>query len=483
MEQDLVMYSVIIPVYNVELYLRKCLKSVCSQCTENMEIILIDDGSTDDSGLICREYEAVYSIVTYIRQENAGLGAARNRGLLMAQGKYVIFLDSDDYWCENCIEQIQTCLIEGSRLDIVYFDAEVVYDNENVSRNDEYDARIYHRKGKIREEIYTGCQFFNETYPQYFNVSACTALFRREFLLNNKILFPQDVLYEDNLFSLKAVLKADQVKYLSQRLYVRRYRDRSIMTSRLDREDIRNGEKIFQIVMDYIESEKGSYEEIVFRKVADFALSLAHSFWQKCSLYAEEQSDIRQIKENVYRRVYDFFKQRERSVFKLEEWGIFILFSMYLKKDFEDICMAEQILQREKLSSMYEFVVQCKKGYSEKVDIKLMKLSILNTDKKVGIYGKGNHTKQLLYRLGYLGELPDQLFIIDSNSMSDTERFEGYPVINIRNVPEDTELVLISSFLYEKEMFDTAKKYLPECIRVERMYQDEIREICWEWLI
>ena len=90
--------SVVIPVYNVEKYLRECVDSVINQTYRHIEIILIDDGSTDSGGDICDEYMSTDSRIRLIHQENHGLGNARNVGLRDATGKYIIFLDSDDYW-------------------------------------------------------------------------------------------------------------------------------------------------------------------------------------------------------------------------------------------------------------------------------------------------------------------------------------------------------------------------------------------------
>ena len=91
--------SVIVPVYNVEKFLPRCIESLQAQIYENIQIILVDDGSTDGSGKICREYADRDDRIHLIRQENAGAPAARNRALRMAQGKYVYFMDSDD-WAE-----------------------------------------------------------------------------------------------------------------------------------------------------------------------------------------------------------------------------------------------------------------------------------------------------------------------------------------------------------------------------------------------
>lgn len=457
----MIRFSVVVPVYNVEQYLIECLESIIHQNTEGIEVIIVDDGSTDGSGQICKAYEAAYSAIKYIRQENAGLGAARNVGFLHAQGEYVIFLDSDDYWREDCVDKLWECLVKHPFLDIVYFDAEVVCESEGIKHDKEYDARMYDRKGKVKERIYRGEEFFCETYPEYFNVSACMAAYRRKFLEESGICFPENVLYEDNLFSLKTALKADYVAYLPQKLYVRRYRADSIMTRRMDEKCILDFAKMFGMVMDFSEKEKGKHEEIVFRKIMDFSCMRAYVFLQKYSEYAGTRTDILQMKNEVCNRVITLLRQKERGNLHLEEWNIWILIGQYLGDD--------------------RFVLEGKRGYKAKVEEKIKELPFFRL-KKVGIYGGGKHTRELLLEARRLGPIPAELFVIDSNATSGEYEFEGLPVMNIHDVPIDSEAVVISSYLYEKEMYDMAVKNLPEHMEIVKLYQNEIRELCWGWI-
>lgn len=461
MEQDLVRFSVIIPVYNVRQYLTACMESVVHQNTEGIEVIVVDDGSTDDSGKICMEYALRYPFVQYIRKENGGLGAARNTGLSHAVGKYVVFLDSDDYWSGNCIEALWKCISENAYPDIVYFDSQIICESEEIIRDQEYDSRMYHRKGRIKGTIYQGAEFFCITYPRNFNVSACMAAYRRLFLVESGIRFPAHVLYEDNLFSLKSVLRAERVVYLPERLYVRRYRESSIMTSKKNEKSIQEAAKIFDLVMDFAEGEQGKHEKIVFRKILHFAGMLAYSFLQKCYEYDTEQDEIIQKKNEVCTRILAAFREKGRENLYLEEWFLLTIIGQYLKKDV--------------------IVMEGKQGYRAKAGETIKELPFFHTDRRVGIYGMGNHTKELLSASRHLGRISADLFVIDSHM--ECGSFEGLTVLNVRDVPADTEAVVISSFLYEQEMYEMAVQYLPKDIKIVRMYQDEIREVCWEWLV
>ena len=104
--------SIIIPVYNIEKYLKKCLDSVVNQTYQNLEIILVNDGSTDNSGKICEEYKRADSRIVLIHKENEGLSMARNTGLDIASGEYIFFVDSDDYISENMLETLYNSLLE-----------------------------------------------------------------------------------------------------------------------------------------------------------------------------------------------------------------------------------------------------------------------------------------------------------------------------------------------------------------------------------
>ena len=105
--------SVIVPVYNVEKYLRQCLTSLVNQTYKNIEVVMVDDGSKDSSGLICDEYAINYQNFSVVHKKNAGLGMARNTGLDNIKGKYVFFLDSDDYIDNNFIEVLYKNLLKS----------------------------------------------------------------------------------------------------------------------------------------------------------------------------------------------------------------------------------------------------------------------------------------------------------------------------------------------------------------------------------
>ena len=140
--------SVVIPVYNVEKYLRECVDSVLIQSYTDLEIILVDDGATDSSGKICDEYVATDKRVKVIHKENGGLSSARNIGLDSSTGQYVYFLDSDDYIEPNTIKVLINTIRE-SEADFVFFDGHIFYeDSVDIRPTNNY----------IREKRYETCK-------------------------------------------------------------------------------------------------------------------------------------------------------------------------------------------------------------------------------------------------------------------------------------------------------------------------------------
>lgn len=220
--------SIIIPVYNVEKYLKQCLNSAINQRLKEIEIIAVNDGSTDNSLNILREYENKFKNFIIINQENKGLSGARNSGLKVAKGEYVYFLDSDDYiseeLCENCYKECK-----NNRLDIIMFDAEVFYDENSLKSNHEFD---YDRHKKLQSEVINGINLYEELLRKdIYRSQVCTYFYKREFLIKNNIKFYSGILHEDELFTAKVLLLCEYIKYIPEKFFFRRVRSNSIMTS------------------------------------------------------------------------------------------------------------------------------------------------------------------------------------------------------------------------------------------------------------
>lgn len=145
--------SVIIPVYNVEAYLTKCINSVLTQTYKNYEILLIDDGSTDKSGLICENYANKYKNIYAFHKNNSGLGLTRNYGLNRAKGEYVTFIDSDDYVNKDYLKKLITPIFHDHNVDTVVGGFVQVNNSDNKLYKEEYNYQVYTNKN-VKEKMF-----------------------------------------------------------------------------------------------------------------------------------------------------------------------------------------------------------------------------------------------------------------------------------------------------------------------------------------
>lgn len=229
------MISVIIPVYNVEKYLRKCLDSVVSQTYRDIEIILVDDGSTDFSGSICDEYALKDRRIQVYHETNKGVSNARNKGLQIAKGEWVLFIDSDDWidtqLLEVCWERI--CKVEDA--DICFFGHKEVVDTGKSQIKEETNACT---KLVCRDD-FLGLQYriFNRDRfaccdKKLIKLSSPCKLYRRELLISNRIFFPETLVNgEDGIFNLYAYQYARCGICVEKVLYYYRIHNNSVTQS------------------------------------------------------------------------------------------------------------------------------------------------------------------------------------------------------------------------------------------------------------
>ena len=189
-------YSVIIPVYNVEKYIDRCLKSIISQNYDDLEIIVIDNGSTDSSGSICDTYASEYSNISVYHIENHGVSAARNFGLAKAQGEFICFVDADDYLVGNLFSNMENQLDSG--LDLLVFS---YYNSleKNLSETTR-SAKILPIEGKKDRNQFIA--LFTELFLSDMMYTVWNKIYRREFLEEHRIMFEQYELGEDVRFNL-----------------------------------------------------------------------------------------------------------------------------------------------------------------------------------------------------------------------------------------------------------------------------------------
>lgn len=277
--------SVIIPVYNVSKYLKQCVDSVLNQTYRNLEIILVDDGSTDCSGVICDQYAQTDQRVIVIHKENGGLSDARNTGLEVAKGEYIGFVDSDDFIHPD-MYKILSKLLEEKKADIASANWQSFFDGKE---NDICESRT----GKVLVfEHIESLEFLIYGKDKYkISFSVWDRLYRKNVVEN--FYFPKGKCYEDIVWSAKVFYEAKKYVYIDKDLYYYRRRDDSIVGS-----DSKYGisERVITDEIPQIEEQIHFFREIDQGKMADEVTYLLYErllkYYSKCFY---DKSELQQI--------------------------------------------------------------------------------------------------------------------------------------------------------------------------------------------
>lgn len=220
--------SVIIPVYNVERYLRECINSVVNQIYRNLEIILVDDGSTDNSPSICDEYASIDNRIRVIHQRNRGLVGARKSGISVATGDIATFVDSDDWIDLNMYEVMVKRMIE-SGADIVTSGLIREYGKHLISEMESVKPGIYFGD-ELEKIVKSNLIDLEKFFRSNISIHIYNKLFERKMLLKNELLIPEDIsVGEDAACVYPCILDAGRITVIDQCFYHYRIRDNSIM--------------------------------------------------------------------------------------------------------------------------------------------------------------------------------------------------------------------------------------------------------------
>lgn len=217
--------SVILPVFNGEKYIRKAIESVLNQTFTNFELIIVNDGSTDDSLNIINEFRD--NRIKFINQVNQGSGASRNKALKIASGEYIMFLDSDDFFTSDALEVAYGEITKFSA-DLTFFQM-INFDGERYYENDWFEMKTF--DDSFENRVFTP----QETPGSIFDLSVgvCQKIYNHEFLKNIDAQFPEGIFFEDMPFFYYVFLKASKISIVKKKLYVRRKHPDSI-TNRVD---------------------------------------------------------------------------------------------------------------------------------------------------------------------------------------------------------------------------------------------------------
>lgn len=261
MEKDLI--SVIVPVYNIEKYLPRCIDSILNQTYKNWEAIFINDGSTDNSLKILEEYKKRDERIKIIDKKNEGSGTARNDGMESSEGEYIAFLDSDDWYEKNFLEKLYNNLIENNS-DVVICNPKMTYDD--ISKNKKINTYFFN-------EIE-----LNKTPEKILGILAMPVvwnkLYKKDIIVKNKIKFPNYSFCEDVEFLYKIFLYANKVSKIEDNLYNYYQREDSV-TKKIKEESIKQLYQVLKNIENYIKKNFNSKLEIFYLYKIQFIYSVS----------------------------------------------------------------------------------------------------------------------------------------------------------------------------------------------------------------
>lgn len=285
--KDLV--SVVVPIYNVEKYLRKCIETIVNQTYNNIEIILVNDGSTDNCLQICNDFKQKDKRIKVINKENGGLSDARNTGLKNAHGKYICFIDSDDYVHENYVEELYGTIIENN--------AQIAVCNfEKVDEKNKFIS-----KRNIADQIISGKKVIERFNDKDFKPAAIVAWNKMyDINLFKNIIYPVGKIHEDEFTTYKLFYISKKVAITSKALYYYRVVPTSIINRKFNIKRLD--------LLDALDERVEFFRENKEKKLCEQALieyqkwMLAH--WQNCKIYLNDSKKIRKDLFKKYRNHY-----------------------------------------------------------------------------------------------------------------------------------------------------------------------------------
>ena len=318
---DYGLISVIIPVYNAEKYLKQCVDSVLNQTYKNFEIILVNDGSADSSGKICDDYASRYDFIKVIHKQNGGASSARNEGLKHISGEYIYFLDSDD-WLENSALKTMIMCAHSEKADLVFIEAKTV-DSNGIEIKGNYD---YHKKydtGKPTEimKIMISNKEFHVGTPFFF--------LHKDIFKGNDLLFEEGIMYEDMIMSYQLFSLARCAAHVHEKIYIRRFRENSVMTSKKTEKNLLSALQVCKRVIEF--SEKLPYEKIQNEHIVRCAYNVINVYTGLDRKEKQKHKDgLKEFKKDILKRKAFGDKSLKMRCYGYVPWFIYKVFSKFI---------------------------------------------------------------------------------------------------------------------------------------------------------
>ncbi len=328
--------SVIVPVYNTKIYLQQCLDSIINQTFKDIEVICIDNGSTDGSFELLKEYETCYENFIVLKYVIGHQGGARNEGLKRAKGEYISFVDSDDYILPDMFQNMFQKIVQN-KADVIIC-----------------GIKIYlHKKNKYKytvknESLPINSCFKSFQYPQIFrNLALCNKLFRHEFIKRYRVLFPAFLYNQDQMFVFKSYVLANRISFLNKPLYIyRKQRNGSVSEHK--------GLKSFDIfqVMDLIKNfllASGNWND--YKNIFVENMIVRYLFWfEKCNLinkYHFFQIMKKEFRDITLHKNFKIITPSEYHIFKIiTQYNFLISYIYLLLKQFWGKILSVSVLKK-----------------------------------------------------------------------------------------------------------------------------------------
>lgn len=304
--------TIIVPVYNIEKYIVKCIESILKQTINDIEVILVDDESTDNSGKICDRYALIDKRVKVIHQSNKGLSGARNSGIDIARGKYIGFVDGDDYIYPDMFEALVK-LLEHNNVDCACCGYDYFDENKNAIEKIHRNNKLYFMNNKDAIER----MFFTKYYQCY----AWNKLWKREMF--NKIRYPEGKVFEDICTTYELFKECNNIVFMQSSKYIYRIRSGSITNQKASIKDLQLIEAINYVIEDI----KCNYQHQYKRTLVGY-IGYYMNFINK--IYGEdiienEEKYLNYIKQLIIKNICSIIANKDISMLKKLQYLLFVI--------------------------------------------------------------------------------------------------------------------------------------------------------------
>lgn len=315
--------SVIVPAYNVSNYIKKCIDSILNQTYKDIEIIVVDDGSTDDTGNIIKNNYLSDRRIRYFKKKNGGLSSARNYGILNSKGKYLCFVDSDDWISKTFVSEMLSA-IKHDNTDIAICNMCYTFS----------DGKIKKRTPKIRrsETLSANSAFKELMNGSLYKAHAQNKMFKRSLFIDNNILFPIGKIYEDVFTTYRLIINAKKVSLINDFLYFYlQERQGSILNNRFNIQRFDIMDALNQIRLTVSEEEKDYFQKFYITNVISLVNYIYPIFDSTSTGEIQEYKEL--LLKNSHLDIYNrnFWKNPKLSLVEKTRFSI-------LTKDFRFYC-------------------------------------------------------------------------------------------------------------------------------------------------